>query len=239
MYPFPILSPLGASLSRCLIPALFLLAAGLPANAQESESNRVNLRFLSFPKSMQPVELELRLSQTETEPFRAYSHECSQRIQVVSPGVWSVGETVEGPDGEETFVEYGRTPAANSQQQLLLLIRKGADNTDGFDLIALDESDSVFGGGHFLFMNACKVDIAGKVGDEKFVLRPGRHNIIEPETDEGKQSAHAMFYFRKGEEARPFFSSRWPVNERARSMVFFYHDPKSRRIRMHTVRDFR
>lgn len=226
-----------ASPSNGLALAVLLLALLPPASAQES--NQISLRFLSFPKSMQPVELELRLSETKTEPIQAYSHECSERIRVVSPGVWSVGETVEGPDGEETFVEYGRTTVANSNQQLLLLIRKGTENADGFDLVALDESDSAFGGGHFLFMNACKVDIAGKVGEEKFVLRPGDHTIIAPKTEADKRHAHAMFYFRKGEEARPFFSSRWPVNERARSMVFFYHDPNNRRIRMHTVRDFR
>jgi hypothetical protein len=31
---------------------------------------------------------------------------------------------------------------------------------------------------------------------------------------------------------------RWPVNDRARSMVFFYHDPESMHIRMHAIRDF-
>lgn len=46
------------------------------------------------------------------------------------------------------------------------------------------------------------------------------------------------FFFRKEEEARPFFSSTWPANEKARSMVFFYHDTHNERLRMHTIRNY-
>jgi len=223
--------------SGCLTVAIFLLGLLQPVVSQES--NKVNLRFLSFPKAMKAVELELRLSANKTEPIKAYSHEISQPISVVTSGVWSVGETIENAEGKEVFVEYGRTAATNSPRQLLLLIRKGTENSDGFDLVALDESGDAFSGGKFLFMNACKVDIAGVVGEEKFLVKPGTHQIIAPKTEADERHAHAMFYFRKGDEARPFFSTRWAINERARSMIFFYHDPKNMRIRMHTVRDFR
>jgi hypothetical protein len=227
-----------SSFTRVVFVAISLLL-GLLRPCFSQENNKVDLRFLSFPRSLEAVELELRLSENKTEPIKAYSHEISQPISVVPPGVWSVGETIKNAEGEEVFVEYGRTAATNSPRQLLLLIRKGTENSDGFDLMALDENGDAFSGGKFLFMNACKVDIAGTVGEEKFMVKPGTHRIIAPKTKSDERHAHAVFYFRKGDEARPFFSSRWPVNERARSMIFFYHDPKNMRIRMHTVRDFR
>jgi hypothetical protein len=217
-----------------LVAILYLLC-----QASQAQENQVSLRFLSFPTSVEAVKAELRLANGKTLPIVAPSHECSTRIQVASPGSWSVGETTVGPDGDPVFIEYGRTPAATSKQQLLLVIRKGGQLADGLDLVALDEGDNGFGGGRFLFMNACKVPVAGELEESTFVLRPGQHRIIKPETKDGTRSAHAMFYFRKDKEVRPFFSSRWPVNPRARSMVFFYHDPENRRIRMHTVRDFR
>ncbi len=46
------------------------------------------------------------------------------------------------------------------------------------------------------------------------------------------------FFFRKEEETRPFFSSTWPANKKARSMVFFYHDTHNERLRMHAIRDY-
>jgi hypothetical protein len=157
---------------------------------------------------------------------------------VKSLGVWSVGETIEGPDGKPLFKEYGRTMAPASPQQMLLLVRKGDKNSDGIDLVALDGRVNGFGGGKFLFMNAAKVDIAGDVGEQKFVVKPGEHIIIKPEGEGEQGLATASFYFRKNDTPRAFFSSRWPIGDHARGMVFFYHDPESLQIRMHTIRDF-
>ena len=45
------------------------------------------------------------------------------------------------------------------------------------------------------------------------------------------------FHFRKDTEVRPFFPSTWPTLDKDRSMVFFYHDSETNRLRMHTIRD--
>jgi hypothetical protein len=208
----------------------------LPCAAQND--GKISVRFLSFPKALEPVKVELRLAGEKTVSIEAPSNEFSQPLDVSATGVWAVGETVEGPDGKPVFKEYGRTKAVTATQQMLLLVRKGKQNADGFDLVALDGRADEFGGGKFLFMNAAKVDIAGTVGDEKFVVKPGQHMILKPKVDGNNRTAQAMFYFRKGDEARPFFSSRWPVNDHSRSMVFFYHDPGTMHLRLHTIRDF-
>lgn len=220
----------------------FLLTAGLllsllpPCLAQDAKM--VRLRFLSFPKSRESVTVELRLSAEKTVAIVAASNEFSEPMLVASTGVWAVGETVKDPAGKPVFREYGRTQAPASPEQVLILVRKGDANSDGFDLLALDVRVNAFGGGKFLFMNAAKVDIAGVVGEEKFIIKTGKHVVIQPKPDASKRLAQAMFYFRKDDEARPFFSSRWPVNDRCRNLIFFYHDPYTRCIRMHTIRDF-
>ncbi len=43
----------------------------------------------------------------------------------------------------------------------------------------------------------------------------------------------------KGDKSKNFFSSKWPVNNRARGLIFFYHDPDTRRLRLPTIRSFR
>ncbi len=214
--------------------ALALCAA--PCFAQNA--GKVSVRFLSFPKALEPVKLELRLAEGKTLDIEAPSNEFSPPASVDATGIWAVGETVDGPEGEPVFKEYGRTKAAASPQQMLLMVRKGETNSDGFELLALDGRINAFGGGKFLFMNAAKVDIAGIVGEEKFVVKPGAHTIIKPRPEKDGGLAHAMFYFRKNDEPRAFFSSRWPIGDHTRSMVFFYHDPLSKHIRMHTIRDF-
>ncbi|MBT8043911.1 MAG: hypothetical protein KJO79_03075, partial [Verrucomicrobiae bacterium] len=168
----------------------------------------------------------------------APSNELSKAYKVARLARWVVGESAADEEGQPTFKVLGQAPAIASANQIVILVRKGKENADGFDVIAIDGRVNAFGGGKFLFVNAAQVDIAGRVGEEKFVVLPGAHQMIKPKVDGGKRSAHAMFYFRKEKEARPFFSSRWPVGGKARSMIFLYHDPATKRLRMHTIRDF-
>ena len=203
------------------------------------EPAKVSLRFLSFPKATDPIKVELQISEGKTITIEAPSNEFSPSVDITSTGVWSVGETVKDPEGKTVFKEYGRTNAVNSPQQLLLLVRKGKENTDGFELVALDGRVDGFGGGKFLFMNAAKVDIAGVVGSEKFAVKPGKFSIIKPKGEAGnKKLVHTTLYFRKDDQPMPFFSSTWPLSDAARCLIFFYHDPDTNNLRLHTIRDF-
>jgi hypothetical protein len=215
-----------------LIAAFGCLAQ--PSAAQEN--TKVSLRFLTFPKTAEPLEIQLRLADGKTMAISAPSNELSEPVSVTSPGEWSVGENVADAEGKPRFKEYGRTKAPAAPQQLLLLLRKGANPSDGIQLVALDGRLDAFGGGKFLFLNASTVDIAGVIGDRKFLVKPGQHTIVKPNADGGL--AAASFYFRKDENPRAFFSSRWPVADHARGMVFFYHDPESKHVRLHSIRDF-
>lgn len=223
--------------SAHLLVLLFAFAFGsLPALAQNPE--KIKLRFMSFPKAVEPVKLELRLANDTTTAITAPSNEFSPPEVVDALGVWSVGETITTEEGEVVFKEYGRVNAPTSPEQMVLLIRKGETNSDGFELVALDGRVNQFGGGKFFFLNAAKVDIAGVVGEVQFALKPGQNTIIQPKPEDGNDLAHAIFYFRKEDEPRAFFSSRWPIGDHARSMVFFYHDPDTNQLRLHTIRDF-
>lgn len=221
------------SLRKSILFVTFGMLA-LPLVGQEN--SKVSLRFLTFPKIAEPLDIELRLADGKTLAISAPSNELSEPVAVGALGEWSVGKTIETPDGKPGFKEYGRAKAVASPQQLLLLLRKGSSPSDGLNLVAIDGRLDAFGGGKFLFLNASTVEIAGEVGNRKFLVKPGQHHIIKPAADQGLVSA--AFYFRKDEDARAFFSSRWPTGDHTRGMVFFYHDPESKHIRIHSIRDF-
>jgi len=222
---------------------LCLLALALPALAQEVP--QVTLRFISFPKTTSPQPVELLLGEGETLEVKIPTNALSEPYKVKRLSTWAVGklEPAKSEDEKPAFNSYGSAPALASSEQLILLIRNGKENADGMRVIPLDNNTRNFGGGQFFFMNASKVDIAGVLGGTKFALKPGTHTIIKPtETKKRKGAGSKLFFteffFRKEEEARPFFSSTWPANEKARSMVFFYHDPHNERLRMHTIRSY-
>jgi hypothetical protein len=133
------------------------------------------------------------------------------------------------------FKVLGKGKAPASPDQIILLVQRGAEREDGYEVLAIDGRAKGFGGGKFLFLNATRVRVAGDVGDRKFALLPGKHIVIEPKDEGGL--CQAILYYDKEGEARPFFSSRWPVNQRARSMIFLYHDPTTTKLRLHSLRE--
>jgi hypothetical protein len=224
--------------TRLFLVAGFALSL-LPCSAQEG--GEVTLQFLSFPKALDPQPVELLLGEGKTLEVNIPTNELSKPYKVTRLASWAVGESATGEDGKPAFKVFGQAPALASPKQLILLVRKGATNADGMEVIPIDNRVENFGGGKFLFMNAAKIDIAGEIGGEKFAIEPGKHVVVRPmtgKTENGKKLVHTSLYFRKGEEAKPFFSSVWPLSEKVRSLIFFYHDPETKSLRLHTIRDF-
>jgi len=221
---------------QSLVRILFLSAISLLNCVAQEES--VTLQFLSFPKAIDPKPVELLLAEAKTLQVEIPSNELSKTYKVPRQTVWAVGETTTGEDGKPIFKVFGQAPALTANKQLILLVRKGENNSDGMTVIPIENDIKNFGGGKFLFMNAAQVDIAGDTGGVKFVIKPGTHTIVTPKADEDGRNFLAMFYFRKDTEARPFFSSKWPIGDNARGLIFFYHDPEGNHLRLHTIRDF-
>ena len=224
---------------RLVLPTLLGALVLSPLQGLAQGGGKVSLQFLSFPKSLDPDPVELLVGDGKTIEVEIPSSELSQPYKVNAQKVWAVGESTIDEDGKPTFKVWGKAPALGAGKPLIILVRKGKSYDDGFELIPVDGLANRFGGGSFLFMNAARVDVAGEVGGEKFALHPGERTIIKPAPLPGRDNiTHATLYYRKGEKPRPFFSSRWPLHANARSLIFLYHDPKTDRIRLHSIRDF-
>lgn len=219
-----------------VLPLCLLSTARL--RAQEEE--KVAVQFLSFPKAIDPKPVELLVGENKTIEVKIPTNEFSEVYHVKRMENWAVGKIETGKDNKPAFTVYGGAKSLAAPSQLILLVRKGQENSEGMVVIPIDNQLTNFGGGQFLFVNAASLDVAGQLGDSKFVVKPGKFAIIKPkpQTDESKSLVHATLYYRKDDVVKPFFSSTWPVNNRARTMVFFYEDPSTGHLSLHSIRDF-
>ncbi len=208
----------------------------LPCYAQQEA--KVTLQFLTFPITREPLSIKLLVGENKTLDLNISSNELAQPIKVPHMESLSFGDTHSDKDDKEYFKVYGKAKTLPVPSQLILLIRKGKRAEDGFDVIPFSNDIKSLGGGKFLFYNLSIVDIAGEVGGKRFTLKPSQHTILDPKPDKSGRMFHALFYFREGNNPRAFFSSMWPYLDKGRSLVFFYNDSKTNKIKLHTIRDF-
>lgn len=231
------MSPILTTLLRRCLP---LLAAAFPLPLA-AQSPVVSLRFVSFPKIDKPEPVELLLAEGKTMEIELPTNSISKPYKVPALSAWSLGKSSTDAEGKSVFLPYGQTRSIGASEQLILVVRKGRDDAAGLELTALKDGGDGFDGGKYLLLNASKVDVAGNIGTAKFSLEPGKHGILAPQptkTQGGRHYCFAKFFYRKGEEIQPFFSSTWRFNEEAHSMVFFFHDPKTGQLNIHTIRSF-
>lgn len=228
MIPF---RPLLLSAAVCLFPA------AQTAFAQAE----VELQFVSFPKASDAKPVELLVGEGETIAVELPTNSISSVYKVKPLAKWVIGKTEIGEEGKQSFLIFGEAPAIASPKQLILVVRKGKEDSDGLELIPVDNRGSNFGGGKYFLMNAARVDIAGSIGTAKFALKPNAHTLLSTgptKTKGDSKYCYAQIFFRKDEEIQPFFTSTWRFNENARTMVFFFHDPSTTQLRLHTIRDY-
>lgn len=213
----------------------------IPSLLAFSQHGKVSLQFVSFPKSNNAEPVDLLIGKEETLSIKIPTNNLSPIYEVNRMDEWAIGKPSSDSDGGFIFKAYGKTLSIDSPNQLILVIRKGAGNAEGLQLVPMNNEYSDFGGGEYFFMNAAMVDIAVEIGNLKFALKPQGRKIVKPEPSEvsdNRKYLYVYLHFRKGEEAVPYYSSTWRLSESARSMVFFYHDPHTKQLRTHTIRDY-
>lgn len=220
--------------------AVYLLVSFLLIQTALSEGE-IELKFVSFPKSMNAQPVELLIGEGKTMLVDLPTNSISSAYKVKPLANWAIGKMTKDEEGKASFKVYGQAPAINSTKQLILVIRSGKDDSEGLKLIPMDYSDKNFGGGKYFVMNATSIEIAGAIGTSEFSLKPRQHKLLAPKPtkiENDRSYCFAKFYYRKGENIQPFFSSTWQFNKAARSMVFIYHDPKTKHLKLHSIRSF-
>lgn len=223
-----------------LLIAAFLFCALVTCRAQEEP--QVKVRFISFPKINEPQPVELIVGENETISVDLPTNVISPVYTVKKTAEWTLGKTTTDDKGEPTFKVYGKAPSLAANEQLILVVRNGKVDDEGFKLIPFDDQIANFGGGKYLFFNASKVDIACSIGDAKVVTKPMSHQLVAPKPDQptenGRELLFVSLYFRKENEANAFYSSNWRFSKKARTIVIMYHEEEGGSIRIHPIRDY-
>lgn len=214
---------------------LSALALGPLARAQSGEAT-VELRVLAFPRveEERPIEILAGESTLEISPP---SNRLSEPVKAPAQATWNVGHQAIDDQGQSRFESLGKGRAGKSPRQILILLRKGPKNEDGFRVLAFDDGPGHFKERQVFFLNLAHEPIAGDVGDVKFALKPAQHTVITPKANQGENLCHASLLRQDGEKWRPFMTSNWPLRDGTRGLILVYNDPATSKIRMHTIRD--
>lgn len=226
-----------------LRPALLLAASTictlLPCHAQQGANAKV--RFVSFPEIDDPKPVELLLADKKTVLVDLPSNSISSVYAIKKPVNWTLGKSVIDANGKPSFQVYGTVTALAAAEQIILVVRNGKTDADGFKLIPFVADPNDFGHGKYMFLNASNVDIACVLGDAKLAIKPLDYKIVEPKPSEvknGRELLYVYLYFRKNNELKLFYSSTWLYSNKARNMVFLYQDKDNMSLKMHIVPDF-
>ena len=185
-----------------------LLCATAVSMSAHAQTSTVNLQFVSFPKAANDEPIELLLGEGRTMVVEIPTNSISKTYKVPALSTWSLGKSSTHEEGEFIFQIYGKVQSLGTTDQLILVIRKGRNDTDGLELTPLNNNPEGFSGGKYFLLNATSVDIAGTIGTGKFSLKPKQHDLIAPKPTKIKgdrKYCFAKFFFRKEEEVQPFF----------------------------------
>lgn len=213
----------------------------LACSSRAQDLPPVKVRFISFPIIQNPKPVELLTGEGNSIDVEVPTNRISQSYKVQRPKNWVVGKTILDAEGKPSFKVYGQAPALAASEQIILLVRKGQLDEDGFEMIPFAEGQGQFGGGKYIFFNASQADIACVMGKREFAIKPKGFKLVAPDPNavvRNKKLLHVRIFFRKNDEAVPFYSSIWRFSDKARSMVFFYHADGKPQIKLHMIRDF-
>jgi hypothetical protein len=220
-----------------LILRIAVAAIAIQFSRAQAEGE-LSLQFLAFPKQTDPAPIELLIGDGKTIPIEIPGHELSPVYKVSRLASIAVGLTTKNEKGAAVFQLLGKAPPLAASKQIILLLRKGENNSDGFVVLPIDGELAKFPGGNYLFINACKLAVGGKIGDKIFKLKPGQRDLIQPAATHEGGGCQVTLTYQDEEKWRIFYDTRWSVNKRYRSLIFFYQDPESGSVGVAPIVDF-
>jgi len=217
--------------------ALLAFAIAFVSMPAASAQDKISLQFLAFPKKAQPEPVELLIGENKTIEVEIPGNELSPTYKVSPLGSIVVGKTTANKEGEPVFEVYGKARSIAASKQIILLIRKGKEDSDGFVVLPLNGELGDFRGGSYLFINASNLNVGGVMGDTKFALKPGQRRLLKPAPDHEGDICQVTLAYQREDKWKTFKDTRWPTNERYRSLVFFHQDPESGRLGVSPIID--
>jgi hypothetical protein len=210
------------------IASLLLLFFSAVLHGQEPGRGEVKVRFLAerAPKDLGQVVLATaevksaafdlpsnNLSDPIAPPARAFS------IRPVAKDI-SIADVQLPEDGKSFIV-------------LLVPAPKG-----GYKAVVISAADPAFKPGDVYFYNHADKTVLGYVGTATFTLAPGKGQTLRPAGAKPEKYYDVGFGVREKEGDRALSTTRWPVDNKIRSYVFFFVNPGTKRLDFRAVDEF-
>lgn len=205
---------------------VLLLAAAALAKGQGSDG--VKVRFLAERAPKELGQVLLAEGETRGPAFELPHNHLSEPIdaparrfelRAVKPDVSL--STITLPESGKSFIA------------LMIPAPKG-----GYVPVVLRADDPGFRPGDVYFYNHAGKTVLGYVGTAKFILAPAKGQVLRPAGAKAENYYDVGFGVREKEGDRALSTTRWPVDNRSRSYVFFFDNPVTKRVDFRAVDEF-
>jgi hypothetical protein len=212
---------------KFLIPCAVLLTT-IASTIAAPKKGEVEVRFLAerIPRKLGKVVLVN--AETRSDPFDLPMNNLSppQKPPARVFSVWAVDKnvslaTVKLPEEGKSFVV------------LLLPSAKGA-----YVPLVMPFDNPNFKGGDIYFYNNANKPVLGLIAKSKLSLAPGKGKVVTPRGLGDKKYYHVMLGVREADGNKVIKSMKWPASQTMRNYVFFYVDPRKKRITYRAVDEF-
>lgn len=210
---------------------LLFLACCLPVVAQDKAAENPQVCFAAqrLPKGL--GEIVMVAGETRSDPFVLPMNNLSTSRK--APG----RRFVILPDGSPTKLATVVLPATGMDFVVLLVV---GDARTPFKPVVIPAKDASFKPGDVYMFNAAREKtVLGKVGTTRFMLAPAKGQVVRPAGAEGEgRFYNVLIGVREQAGDKVISTSRWPVDGRMRSYVFFFDDPKGRSVDFRAIDEF-
>jgi hypothetical protein len=122
----------------------------------------------------------------------------------------------------------------NGKSFIILLVPAAS----GYKPVVISAEDPSFKPGDVYFYNHGDKPVLGYVGTATFVLPPGKGQTLTPKGAKPEKYYDVGFGVREKEGDRALSTTRWPVDDKIRSYVFFFVNPTTKRLDFRAVDEF-
>lgn len=211
-------------MNRCLVMSLLLSCVTLHAQDVVEQEKRVSIRLLASSLLKGADSVVIQSGKIRSGKVMVPTHGLSSPV-LVNGRQLVLGLIPEKGNGPIKPLAKIQLPQ-QGRKFLLLLV----PNNHGYSckVIRLDYGN--FQGGDTLFYNVGDTSIGGMIGKRKFAVSPGKLRIMKAPIADGKPYYQVRFYYNDQGKARIFRDTRWPRDDRSRSYIFFFTNPKTSRV---------
>ncbi len=211
---------------KCFCLAALALVSILPA--QESDRSGPKVRFLAERAPANLGQVVVAVEENKSAPFDLPTKYVSQ--PVVAPARAFELRT------QEKNLPLAKIALPEAGKSFVVLLIPSAKA--GYEPVVLRADDPSFKPGDVYFHNHADKTVLGYVGTAKFILAPSKGQILRPKGAKPENYYDVGFGVREKDGDRALSTTRWPVDDKQRSYVFFFINPATKRLDYRAVDEF-